>query len=99
MKSFKYISNNDYVNKCKMNLYKKYCKNITNEYNLLKINTILTNRKTHIISLFKVFLLFDDISEFLRRFYKANESNIRVKKLSKYYKEISILYPNYSPLI
>ena len=24
---------------------------------------------------------------------------IRVKKLSKYYKEISILYPNYSPLI
>ena len=33
------------------------------------------------------------------RFYKGYESGTRLKKISHYFKETSVLYPNYSPLI
>ena len=91
--------NNDYLKKAKSKLYKKHCKNISDKYNLFTINNILSNSKCHIVSKFKDYLLYDDISEFLKRFYKGYESGTRLKKISHYFKETSVLYPNYSPLI
>ena len=91
--------NNDYLKKAKLKLYKKHCKNISDKYNLFTINNILSNSKCHIVSKFKDYLLYDDISEFLKRFYKGYESGTRLKKISHYFKETSVLYPNYSPLI
>ena len=92
------IINNDFLKQCKKNLYNHYGNITTNKYNLIKINNILSNRKTRIVSIFKDYLLYDDISEFFKRFYKGKESFIRIKKLSKYYKATSIVYPNYSSL-
>jgi len=94
----KFISNNEYLIKLKATLYKKYTNNISNKFNLIIINSILSNRKIHIVSKFKDFLLYDEISEFLKRFYRGDESSTRLKKISKYFKETSVLYPNYSPL-
>ena len=91
--------NNDFLKKAKLKLYKKHCKNLSNKYNLFTINNILSNSKCHIVSKFKDYLLYDDISEFLKRFYKGYESGTRLKKISHYFKETSVLYPNYSPLI
>ena len=92
------IINNDFFKQCKKNLYKHYGNIITNKYNLIKINNILSNRKTRMVSIFKDYLLYDDISEFFKRYYKGKESFIRIKKLSKYYKDTSIIYPNYSSI-
>ena len=91
--------NNDFLQICKKKLYKHYCNNITSKYNLLTINSILSNRICHLVAIFKDYLLYDDLSEFYKRYYKKNESNIRIKKLSKYHKDTSIIYPNYSALI
>ena len=99
MKQNNIFYNMDYLQLCQKNLYKYYSKKITSKYNLLTINSILSNRKCHLVSIFKDYLLFDDMSEFYKRFYKRNESNIKIKKLSKYHKDTSIIYPNYSPLI
>ncbi len=38
-------------------------------YNVKIINDIIYNECTHIVSVFKDFLIYDDISEFLKRFY------------------------------
>lgn len=38
-------------------------------YNVKIINDIIYNECTHIVSVFKDYLIFDDISEFLKRFY------------------------------
>ena len=89
----------DLFKKTKINLYNKYF-NIYNKkvYKIL-INSILSNRKTHFVTEFKDFLLYEDYSEFLKRFYKRDESFVRIIKVSKYFKETSVLFPNYSPLI
>ena len=88
-----------YLKKARSIIYNKYSKNINNKYNSFIIHCILSNAKCHIVSLFKDFLLYDETSEFLKRFYKGKESCPRIKKISKFFKETSVLYPNYSPLI
>ena len=88
-----------YLKKARSIIYNKYSKNITNKYNSFIIHCILSNAKCHIVSLFKDFLLYEDNSEFLKRPYKGYETYPRLKKISKFFKETSVLYPNYSPLI
>lgn len=43
-------------------------------YNVKIINDIIYNEQTHIVSVFKDYLIYDDISEFLKRFYYRLES-------------------------
>ena len=52
----------------------------------------------HYISVFKDYLFYDDISEFLNRFYNKNEIKKKIYNITKYYQNSSKLYPNYSPL-
>ena len=78
-------------------IYENYNK-VATSYNLLVLDNILSNGKYHIVALFKEFLIIDDNSEFLKRYYKKKESLPRIKKVSKYYYETSVIFPNYTTL-
>ena len=79
-----------------VNNYKKY---IHADYNSLLIENILSNTRCHILAIFKNYLIEEDNYEYLRRFYKYDEVNIRIKKLCIYHNETSVIFPNYFPLI
>ena len=76
--------------------YKKY---IHMDYNILIIENLMSNGRCHLVAVFKNYLIEDDTSEYLRRFYKAKESAPRLKKLFLYHDETSVIFPNYTPLI
>ena len=64
---------------------KKY--NIHNrKYERMKINNLLISKNSHFVSLFKDYLIFDFIDEFLRRFYSIKEILLRLPKFPNYYK-------------
>ena len=88
----------DYLTKARFLLNKKYSNNLANKYNILKTNEILSNSKTHLLSTFKDYLLFDDFSEFFKRYYNGKESKHRIKKISNYLFKEPFTHPNYSPL-
>lgn len=52
----------------KANLEKKYLTSRT-YYNVKVVNDIIYNEPSNIVSMFKDFLIFDDVSEFLKREY------------------------------
>ena len=77
--------------------HKKY--SISNTYHgKLIINNIIYNEKTHIVAKFKDFLVIDDLSEFLKRFYKNKESLTRLPLYFDYYHIYSKIFPNYTSL-
>ena len=88
----------DYLNKARLFLFNKYSCDISNKYNILKINDILTNEKSRIVCLFKDYLLYDEFSEFFKRYYNGKESKKRIQKFSNFYSKESFIYPNYAPL-
>ena len=67
-------------------------------YNARIINDIIYNEKSHIVAKFKDYLIIDDISEFLKRFYTSSESLIRLPKFFEYYETYSRIFPNYTAL-
>ena len=62
------------------------------------IDNIIFNERSHFVTNYKEFLIFEDVYEFLKRYYTNEESNIRLKKFINYYSKYSFLFPNYSPL-
>ena len=60
------------------------------------INDIIYNEKTHIVAKFKDYLIYDDNSEFFKRYYKSYESILRLPKYFEYYHTYSKIYPNYT---
>jgi hypothetical protein len=76
--------------------YKKY---IDRSYNKLMIENLMANGRCHLVAVFKNYLIQDDISDYLRRFYTYEESINRLKKLFKFHQETSVIFPNYTPLI
>ena len=64
-------------------------------YNVRQINDIVYNEKAFIVANFKDFLIYDDSSEFLKRFYKFKESEERLPRLYDYYENYSKIFPNY----
>ena len=74
-------------------LYIKYSQEYN--YNLFTINNILSNNKSLVVSKFKEFLLYDDASEFLKRFYQLKEIGPRLKKLYYYFHKYVLIQPNY----
>ena len=76
--------------------YKKY---IDRSYNKLMIENLMANGRCHLVAVFKNYLIQDDISDYLRRFYTYEESIHRLKKLFKFHQETSVIFPNYTPLI
>ncbi len=69
-----------------------------NEYNTIIINHLINNSSNHLVSLFKDYLIYDEMAEFLNRFYNKEEINQRLILITDYYAHSSRLYPNYSRL-
>jgi len=76
-----------------------YKKSFHRSYNKLMIENLMCNGKCHLVAVFKNYLILDDISDYLRRFYTSEESIPRLKKLFKFHQETSVIFPNYTPLI
>jgi hypothetical protein len=83
-----------YIEIIKQNLEKKYLTS-REYYNVKIINDIIYNEQTHIVSVFKDYLIYDDISEFLKRFYFRLESVQRLPKMFEFYEKYSKVFANY----
>lgn len=64
-------------------------------YNTKIINDVIYNENTHIVSVFKDYLIFDDVSEFLKRQYVVSEAKKRLPKVIEFYETYSKVFPNY----
>ena len=70
------------------NLSKKYSTN-RDYYNVKMVNDLIYNENTHIVSIFKDYLILDDINEFLKRTYQYSETKVRLPKLCAFYDKYS----------
>ena len=76
-------------------LIKRYNKPLS--YHDVKIiNDILYNEKTHYVEQFKEYLIYEDYNEFLKRYYKTPELNIKLPKILIFYEKYSKIYANYT---
>ena len=64
-------------------------------YDIFIINSIIFDQKMHIVSTFKNYLLWDETSEFLKRFYNKAESLERIPNISQYYQSYTLFAPVY----
>ena len=78
-------------------IYKNLKKYSTSKkkYNKFIINSIIFDYRIHKVAVFKNNLLWDESSEFLKRFYKNNESSDRIPKISEYYEKYTLFSPVY----
>ena len=53
------------------------------------------NENRHIVSVFKDYLIFDDFSEYLKRFYRLIEGVERLPRVFEFYEKYSKVFPNY----
>ena len=78
-------------------MHKKYMTS-RDFYNVKIINDIIYNEATHIVAVFKDYLIYDDLSEFLKRKYELNECIQRLPKICEFYEKYSKVFPNYVTL-
>ena len=64
-------------------------------YNKFIINSMIFDRRIHKVAVFKNNLLWDESSEFLKRFYKKKETKERIPKISEYYEKYTLFPPVY----
>ena len=78
-------------------IYKNLKKYSTNKkkYQIYIINSIIFDQRIHKVAVFKNNLLWDESSEFLKRFYKGKESTERIPKISEYYEKYTLFSPIY----
>lgn len=81
----------------KDSLEKKYMTS-RDYYNVKIINDIIYNEPTHVVSVFKDYLILDDVSEFLKRSYTNIEAKQRLPKIFEFYEKYSKVFPNYVSL-
>lgn len=67
-------------------------------YNVKIVNDIIYNESNHVVSVFKDYLIYDDISEFLKRSYNNLEAKQRLPKIFEFYEKYSKVFPNYVTL-
>ena len=68
-------------------------------YQKLLIKNIIYDDKRRLVSVFKEQLIINDISEYMKKFYKRKESRIKLRKYFELYDKYSRIFPNYTPLI
>ena len=68
-------------------------------YQKLLIKNIIYDDKRRLVSIFKEQLIINDISEYMKKFYKRKESRIKLRKYFELYDKYSKIFPNYTPLI
>ena len=64
-------------------------------YSLVCITNLIFNEQCRIVARFKDFLILDDMTEFLRRFYTKKELKRRLNKIFNFYEGYSKIFPNY----
>ena len=79
-------------------LNKKYFVNKI-QYEKSIIRNIIYDGKNKIVSRFKENLIWNDTSEFIKKFYRKKESLLRLNKYYEFYNKYNKLFPNYIPLI
>lgn len=84
----------DVLRKARQLVSKKHSSNCKS-YHVKVIDEIIYNEKSGLVAQFKDYLLYDDTSEFLKRFYLKSELNKRLRKIFDYYEEFSRIFPNY----
>ena len=97
-KVFPYFEKKNKIQSLFLNLQKLLFKKYSNkEYNYININTnhLIFNEKSRIVSIFKDYLIFDDSTEFLNKFYPNTEIKERLKKIYNFYSTYSKIFPNY----
>ena len=67
-------------------------------YQKFQILLLMENANTHLVSLFKDYLLLDDITEFFKDYYKRREIYERLKTILNYYESSSYIFPNYTAI-
>lgn len=67
-------------------------------YNSKIVSDIMYNENRHIVSVFKDYLIFDDFSEYLKRYYRDYEAYDRLPKVFEFYEKYSKVFPNYVSL-
>ena len=86
---------NNLEKRARYKLIKRYDKPLS--YHDVKIiNDILYNEKTHYVEAFKEYLIYEDYNEFLKRFYKTSDLNIKLPKILIFYEKYSKIYANYT---
>jgi len=66
------------------------------DYNSNKsINDIMFNKSTRLVSVFKDYLIYDDTTEFCKRFYVKREVKDRIFNLCNFYNTYSKIFANY----
>ena len=67
-------------------------------YNIIKIDEIINNEKSHLVAEFKDFLVMGDTGEFILKYYKRSEIKKIYKQILDYYNENLFIFPNYVAL-
>ena len=67
-------------------------------YQKFQILLLMENANTHLVSKFKDYLLFDDMTEFFKEYYTSKEIYSRLKTIYDYYESSSYLFPNYTAI-
>lgn len=75
-------------------LYKKYSSG-NFSYDKISINNLIFNGTCLVVARFKDYLIYDDNTEFLRRFYLSKDCDQRLKKILIFYETYSKIFPNY----
>ena len=65
------------------------------KYNTYIANAIIFDQRNHIVAVFKNYLLWDETSEFLKRYYTKKETFTRLPKICEYYEQFTLFIPNY----
>ena len=68
------------------------------EINKKIINDIIYDEKKRIVSIFKDYLLWYEISDFFKLFYDKNKSIKMIKRFIRYYESNTQFFPEYGPL-
>ena len=64
-------------------------------YDLICINNLIFNEKCRIVSKFKDYLVLDDNTEFLRKYYKNKELYSKLTRIFAFYESYCKIFPNY----
>ena len=68
------------------------------KYNVMKIDEIINNDKSHLVAEFKDFLVIGDMGEFILKYYNKKEVDNIYKQILDYYNENLFIFPNYVAL-
>ena len=65
-----------------------------NKFNIQKSNEIFFDKCKRLVYLFKDHLLWNETSDFLKKYYNMSKSIDLLPNMCKYYKEFTFRYPN-----